>query len=78
MVARSGDGPDATSVPVPPLEPGDALAARREARAVERHRAWKARLAGTEEPPSREEFDLLARLHRAQDRRASPACGPAG
>jgi acyl-CoA hydrolase len=67
MVARSGDGPDATSVPVPPLQPGDAVAARREARATERHRAWRARQAAAGEPPSREEFELLAGLHRAQD-----------
>jgi acyl-coenzyme A thioesterase 9 len=67
MVARSGDGPDATSVPVPPLQPGDAVAARREARALERQQAWRARQAAAGEPPSRQEFELLAGLHRAQD-----------
>jgi acyl-coenzyme A thioesterase 9 len=67
MVARSGDGPDATSVPVPPLEPGDALAQAREARALARQQAWRARQVAAGEPPSREEFTLLAGLHRAQD-----------
>jgi acyl-CoA hydrolase len=67
MVARTGEGPDATSVPLPPLEPGDPEAARREARAVERQQAWRTRQAAASQPPSRDEFDLLAKLHRAQD-----------
>jgi acyl-CoA hydrolase len=67
MVARSGDGPEASSVPVPPLVPGDPVAARREASAIERQRAWRARQAAAGEPPSRQEFEMLARLHRAQD-----------
>jgi acyl-coenzyme A thioesterase 9 len=67
MVARSGDGPGATSVPVPPLEPGDPMSARREANAIQRQQAWRARQAAAGEPPSREEFELLAGLHRAQD-----------
>ncbi len=67
MVARSGDGPEATSLPVPPLEPGDEVSARRAARAVGRQRAWRAREAAATEPPSREEFELLSQLHRAQD-----------
>jgi acyl-CoA hydrolase len=67
MVARSAGGPAATSLPVPPLEPGDALAARRAARALERQQSWRARLAAAGEPPSRQEFELLAALHRAQD-----------
>ena len=33
----------------------------------ERQRAWRARLAAAGEPPSRQEFELLAGLHRAQD-----------
>jgi len=67
MVARSGDGPEATSVAVSPLEPGDAVAARREARAIERQHAWRARQEAAGEPPSRQEFELLTGLHRAQD-----------
>ncbi len=54
-------------MPAPSLEPGDAVAARREARAIERQRAWRARQAAAGEPPSRQEFELLAGLHRAQD-----------
>lgn len=67
MVARSGSGPDATSLPVPALEPGDALAERRAARALARQQGWLARRAAAGEPPSRQEFELLAALHRAQD-----------
>lgn len=67
MVARSGDGPEATSVAVPPLERGDAVAIDREARAKERQQAWRARQEAAREPPSRQEFELLAALHRAQD-----------
>ena len=67
MVARSGDGPGATSVGVPPLDPGDPVAVRREASAIQRQQAWRARQVAAGEPPSRQEFELLAGLHRAQD-----------
>jgi acyl-CoA hydrolase len=67
MVARSGDGPDATSVPLRPLQAGDELAERREQRAAERQQAWRARRAAAGQPPSAEEFALLAALHLAQD-----------
>jgi acyl-coenzyme A thioesterase 9 len=67
MVARSGDGPDATSVEVAPLEPADALDRRRAEKALERQGAWRARRVAATEPPSREEFTQLSALHGAQE-----------
>jgi acyl-coenzyme A thioesterase 9 len=67
MVARSGDGPGATSLSVPPLEAGDELEGRRSQRALDRQQLWRARRAAAAQPPSREEFERLASLHRAQE-----------
>jgi len=67
MVARSGDGPEATSVEVAPLEVPDELARRRADKALERQGAWRARRAAATEPPSREEFQQLSALHGAQE-----------
>ncbi|BDG04384.1 acyl-CoA thioesterase [Anaeromyxobacter oryzae] len=69
MVARDGDGPEARSVPVAPLVPADDLDRERAVRAVARREAYRAHAASAFEPPRRDEFDLLARLHRAQDER---------
>ncbi|HEX9051808.1 MAG TPA: hotdog domain-containing protein [Anaeromyxobacter sp.] len=70
MVARDGDGPDARSVRVPPLEGGDALAQVRAARALERRAAYGRQAEAAVEPPSRDEYLWLDRLHRAQESRA--------
>ncbi len=67
MVARDGDGPDASSVPLPPLEPGDALAQGRAARARERRAAYQRAEESLHEPPAREEFLVLQRAHRDQE-----------
>jgi acyl-CoA hydrolase len=67
MVARRGEGAQAASVPLPPLQPGDELAERRSARAAERQQAWRARRVAAGEPPSAEEYALLSALHGAQD-----------
>ncbi|HET8540286.1 MAG TPA: hotdog domain-containing protein, partial [Anaeromyxobacter sp.] len=67
MVARDGDGPEARSVAVPPLEPGDLLARARTARALERRAGYRREADAAVEPPSREEYLWLARLHRAQE-----------
>ncbi len=68
MVARSGEGDDATSVQVQPLDYEDDTERFRRDRAIERRRAYKRQLAKSQEPPSPEEYVLLADLHRAQDR----------
>jgi acyl-CoA hydrolase len=67
MVARVGEGDDARSVPLPPLEYPDERARHRERRALERREEYRRHLAASEEPPDREEFELLRGLHRAQD-----------
>jgi acyl-coenzyme A thioesterase 9 len=67
MVARDGDGSSARSISVPPLELGDDLERLRARRALERREAYRAAAASAMEPPSREEFDLMSRLHRAQE-----------
>jgi acyl-CoA hydrolase len=69
MVARDGDGPDAHSVAVPPLDAGDALATSRAARALERRAAYRRQAEAAVEPPTREEYLWLDRLHRAQEAR---------
>lgn len=67
MVARDGDGPDARSIPLPQLEPGGPPERARAERALERRAAWRRELESAVEPPTREEFELLSRVHRAQD-----------
>jgi acyl-CoA hydrolase len=64
MVAREGFGDDAKSLPLPPLEYSCDLERTRARKAVERRDAFRAQLAASLEPPGREEFDLLAGLHR--------------
>jgi acyl-coenzyme A thioesterase 9 len=67
MVARDGDGPGARSVAVPPLEAGGALEHARAERAVVRREAYRREAATAVEPPTRDEFLALSRLHRAQE-----------
>lgn len=67
MVARSGAGDSASSVPVQPLECVDEIEHFRREMAIERRRAYKRQLAMSQEPPSPEEYLLLAELRSAQD-----------
>ena len=66
MVARSTT--EERSLALPPLELGDDLERHRAAKAVRRREQQRAEEAAEHGPPSREEFDLLARLHEAQER----------
>ena len=68
MVARAGAGDDARSVPLPPLAYVDATEEKRARRAVERREEYRAQVAALQAPPSAEEFDLVARLYREQER----------
>jgi acyl-coenzyme A thioesterase 9 len=68
MVARLGEGDEAKSVPLPPLDYEDELTRRRARRAEERRDEYRRYVAASQEPPSREEFELLDRLHREQER----------
>jgi acyl-CoA hydrolase len=67
MVARSGSGDNAVSVTLPPLEYLDALEQKRAARAVASRAEYQQQQVLLTEPPSREEYEMLASLHRAQD-----------
>ncbi|PYO34334.1 MAG: acyl-CoA thioesterase [Gemmatimonadetes bacterium] len=67
MVARQGEGDAARSVPVAPLEYLDDVERRRGRTAAERREKRRRHAAVAAEPPSREEYDLLARLHAAQE-----------
>jgi acyl-CoA hydrolase len=68
MVGRTRDenGED-HSIPLPPLECRGALECARAERARKRRESYREHLSAAEEPPSREEYDLLRRLHEAQE-----------
>ncbi len=54
-------------VPLPSLDYVEELEKRRANKAVERRESYKREKAASIEPPTREEYDLLARLHTAQE-----------
>ncbi len=67
MVARNGTGDDAESVELPQLRYEDDYELRRERRAIARRAQYRHAQNDPIEPPSREEYTLLAGLHGAQD-----------
>lgn len=67
MVARSGKGDQEFSVALPPLEYPDEDEQRRAGKAVASREEYKRQQALLSEPPSREEFEMLVKLHHAQD-----------
>ncbi|WP_243293948.1 acyl-CoA thioesterase [Geothrix mesophila] len=67
MVARSTTGASAESLVLPTFEPADTLAVRRWERAIARRDGYRQQLHQAEQPPTREEYDLLASLHAAQE-----------
>lgn len=60
----------ARGLTLPPLTMGDSLERRRYARAIERRKSWRAAEESLLEPPTRDEFEMLFRLHQEQE---SPA-----
>ena len=66
MVARSGQE-SSHSVAVEPLEYVDELENRRHRKAIERRESYRTAQAVATEPPSREEYAVLAALHAAQE-----------
>lgn len=68
MVARSGTGEDASNIPVEPLEYVDEAERFRRDMAIARRSAYRSHIAASREPPSAEEYQLLAALRAAQDR----------
>ncbi len=67
MVARVGEGDEARSIAVEPLAYGEALESRRRDKALRRQEAYRRRQGSPPKPPTSEEFELLARLHAAQE-----------
>jgi acyl-coenzyme A thioesterase 9 len=67
MVARSGMGEDAVSVILPPLEYTDEIEQKRARRTIARRDDYKQQQALLSEPPSRDEFEMLVKLHQDQD-----------
>ncbi|MGB9082623.1 MAG: acyl-CoA thioesterase, partial [Desulfuromonadaceae bacterium] len=67
MVARSGMGEEAVSVALPPLDYMDDTEKRRFDKAVARREGYKLSQAALLEPPSHDEYQLLAALHTAQE-----------
>ena len=67
MVARSGSGDNSVSVTLPPLEYLDDLEKKRSAKAQASRAEYQQQQALLVEPPSREEFEMLVKLHQAQD-----------
>ena len=67
MVARSWKDGEEYSVPLPPLEYLDENEQRRAQKAVTSREEYKQQQALLSEPPSREEFEMLAALHQAQE-----------
>jgi acyl-coenzyme A thioesterase 9 len=67
MAAREGDGPAERGALVPGLTPGDELERARSARAVARRAAMRQEAEVKVEPPTREEFLLVADLYRVQE-----------
>lgn len=67
MVARSGSGVEECGIVMPQLEYLDAVEQKRAAKAVSSRQEYLRQQASLSEPPSREEFEMLAALHQAQD-----------
>lgn len=70
MVARLGE----RSVAIPPLQYVDELEARRARRARERRDKLRRQEQEALEPPTRTEYEMLTRLHRAQDEPGFHGC----
>ncbi|HET6418665.1 MAG TPA: hotdog domain-containing protein [Geobacteraceae bacterium] len=67
MVARSGMGEDAVSVTLPPLEYADEIEKERARKTLARREDYKQQQSVLLEPPSREEYQVLTGLHKAQE-----------
>ena len=68
MVTRVGKGGASRSVAIPPLEYLEEMEKRRAQKAIDRRESFKREQAVAVEPPMREEYELLAHLHKAQDK----------
>lgn len=66
MVARGGEAAS-ESIPLPPLEYLDELERQRADKAIAGREEYRRQQASLREPPSHEEYEMLDRLHRAQE-----------
>jgi len=67
MVARVGVGEQSKSVTIPPLEYIDELEKKRSENAIATRDAHRSEETAAQDPPTREEYELLKRLHQAQE-----------
>lgn len=66
MVARGGESAEESRV-LPPLEYLDELERHRAEKSISEREQYRQQQAAQQEPPSREEYELLHQLHTAQD-----------
>jgi acyl-CoA hydrolase len=71
MVARVGEGEAARSIAIEPVEYVSEIEKRRRDKAIKGRESQRQRLDTASKPPTREEFELLARLHAAQEQPGS-------
>jgi len=67
MVARTGDGDEAESLPIPSLDYKSDIEKERYNAAIERRQNYRDQIDALEEPPSKEEYQMLRELHKAQE-----------
>jgi acyl-CoA hydrolase len=67
MVARLGVGEQSTSITIPPLDYLDELEQKHYDNAVISRKAYRSEQDAAQEPPTREEYDMLNVLHHAQE-----------
>ncbi|MEL7834065.1 hotdog domain-containing protein [Fodinibius sp. N2] len=68
MVARKGEGDEAESLPIPPLEYESTIEKERYNAAIKRREKYREQIDALEEPPSKEEYQMLRELHKAQEK----------
>lgn len=67
MVARIGEGDEAESLPIPSLDYESELEKERYEAAIERRKSYREQMDALEEPPTKEEYQMLRELHKAQE-----------
>ncbi len=67
MVARKGKGDEAESLPIPPLDYESEIEKERHEAAIERRKKYHEQIDALEDPPSKEEYQMLRELHKAQE-----------
>lgn len=68
MVARVDEDGETRSLPIEPLEYVDELEKKRYHSAIERRKAYREQMQELENPPGREEYQLLREMHHVQDK----------